>query len=273
VRSLDELVETLKFLRGPDGCPWDRRQTFADLCRYLIDEAYELQDTADLAQPDAAVEELGDVLFVALSCVLALHDQHGSADLDAIAASAREKIVRRHPHVFGDRTARTAEEGLQHWRDVKAAEARARGEEPARHLGRFPRSLPALRRALAVQRRVAEVGFEWETADQVHAKLLEEGRELKEVLPLGDPTRLHDELGDLLFSVVNLARFLAVDPEAALDATIVKFARRFDYVEDQLRARNRTLQEATLAEMDALWEEAKTVSPPHAPRPPHAPPP
>lgn len=267
MRSLDELLETLRRLRGPDGCPWDRRQTFADLCRYLIDEAYELQDVADLARPTAAAEELGDVLFVALSCALALEEH---TDLDAVADAARAKILRRHPHVFGDRTARTAEEGLRHWQDVKAAEARERGDAPRRHLGKLPRSLPALRRALAVQRKVAEVGFEWETADQVHAKLLEEGRELKEVLPLGNASRLQDELGDLLFSVVNLARFLGVDPEAALDGTIAKFAQRFDYVEDRLRARSRTLQEASLAEMDALWEEAKTL--PVEPRRPPPPP-
>jgi tetrapyrrole methylase family protein/MazG family protein len=264
VRPLDELIETLRLLRGPDGCPWDRRQTFADLCRYLIDEAYELQDVADLADPEAAVEELGDVLFVALSCALALAER-GGGELDGVAAAARTKIVRRHPHVFGDRTARTAEEGLRHWQDVKAEEARARGESPAPHLGALPRSLPALRRALAVQRKAAEVGFEWETAEQVHAKLLEEGRELKEVLPLGDPARLRDELGDLLFSVVNLARFLDVDPEAALDGTVAKFAHRFGWVESRLRDRGRSLQEASLAEMDALWEESKTAAPPPPP--------
>ena len=256
MHPLDELIATLRHLRGPEGCPWDRRQTFADLCRYLIDEAYELQDTADLHAHDHSIEEMGDALFVALSCALALEDA-GVATLDTIAATAQAKIVRRHPHVFGDRTAHTAEEGLKHWQDVKAEEARARGEEPAPYLGRLPRSLPALRRALAVQRKVAEVGFEWETAAQVHAKLLEEGRELNEVLTLGDPARLRDELGDLLFSVVNLARFLGADPEAALESTVAKFTRRFGYVESQLRARGRTLEQAGLAEMDALWEEAK----------------
>jgi tetrapyrrole methylase family protein/MazG family protein len=256
LQALAELITTLRFLRGPEGCPWDRKQTFADLCGYLLDETYELQDTADLSDPAAAREEMGDVLFVAL-CAALLLEEKGTASLEAVAAGARDKIIRRHPHVFGDAQAASAEEGLRHWQDVKAAEARARGEEPAPHLGRLPRSLPALRRALAVQRRAAEVGFEWETAAQVHAKLLEEGRELREVLPLGDPERLKDELGDLLFSVVNLARFLAVDPENALEGTVAKFTARFGYVEDRLRARGTTLQAATLAEMDALWEESK----------------
>jgi MazG family protein len=159
--------------------------------------------------------------------------------------------------VFADRTARTAEEGARHWQDIKNEEARARGEDPPPHLGRLPRSLPALRRALAVQRKVAEVGFEWETPAEVWAKLLEESRELHEVLPLGRPERLEDELGDLLFSVVNLSRFLAVDPEAALGRTVAKFSARFDDVERALRARGRTLAEASLPEMDALWEDAK----------------
>lgn len=257
MRALEELVETLRFLRSPQGCPWDRKQTFADLCRYLLDETYELQDTAALEDPAATREEMGDVLFVAL-CAALLLEERGVASLEAVAAEARGKIIRRHPHVFGDATAQSAEEGLRHWQDVKAAEARARGEEPAAHLGRLPRSLPALRRALAVQRKVAEVGFEWETADQVHAKLLEEGRELREVMPLGDPARLADELGDLMFSAVNLARFLNVDPEAALEGTVAKFTRRFGYVERNLLERGRSLQDATLAEMDALWEESKT---------------
>lgn len=256
MEALEELLDTLRFLRGPNGCPWDRKQTMADLCRYLLDEAYELQDHADLAQPAAAVDELGDVLFVALSCVLLL-EERGYGDLDRVAAGARDKIVRRHPHVFGDRSAQSPEESLQHWQNAKNEEAQARGEAPAPYLGRLPRSMPALRRALAIQRKVAQVGFEWETAEQVHAKLLEEGRELREVLPLGDTARVQDELGDLLFSVVNLARFLGADPEAALEGTIGKFTARFGYVERRLAAQGGSLQAATLAEMDALWEEAK----------------
>jgi len=263
VDALTDLIATLRVLRGPDGCPWDREQTLADWCRFLLDETYEFQDVLDLRDPNATADELGDVFFVALSCALWL-DEHGHPGLEAAAARARDKIVRRHPHVFGDRTARTPEEGLQHWREAKAAEARARGEEPAPFLGAPPRSMPALRRALAVQRRVAEVGFEWETAAQVWAKLLEEGRELHDVLPLGDRARLQDELGDVLFSVVNLSRFLEVDPESALSGTVAKFSERFGYVERELRARGRTLEDATADEMDELWEEAKGTSPPPA---------
>jgi tetrapyrrole methylase family protein/MazG family protein len=253
----------LRFLRGDNGCPWDRKQTLSDMCRYLIDEAYELQDAAAQAPeagapaPTAAVaEELGDVLFLVLSCALLL-EERGGPGLEDVAELARTKIVRRHPHVFADRTARSPEESVRHWRDIKDEEARQRGEAPPTLLGKLPRSLPALRRALTVQRKVAEVGFEWETAQQVYAKFLEESRELREVLPENDPARLQDELGDMLFSVVNLSRFLNVDPEAALDATVAKFTQRFGYVEQCLQERGQTLQAATLAEMDALWEESK----------------
>jgi uncharacterized protein YabN with tetrapyrrole methylase and pyrophosphatase domain len=190
IDSLARLLETLRYLRSENGCPWDREQTLADMCRYLIDEAYELQDTV-----------------------------------------------------------------------------RERGEEVPTLLGKLPRSLPALRRALTVQHKVASVGFEWETAAQVYAKFLEEARELKEVLPGSDPAagadpaRVEEELGDMLFSVVNLGRFLGLDPEAALETTVAKFVRRFDHVERRLRERGQTLEQATLAEMDALWEEAKRKGP------------
>lgn len=256
IESLQQLLDTLRYLRGPNGCPWDRKQTLLDMCRYLIDETYELQDAAGHAPPGEIADELGDVLFLVLSCALML-EERGGADLGQVADLARSKIVRRHPHVFADRTARSPEESVRHWQDVKESEARARGGGPPTFLGKLPRSLPALRRALIVQRKVAEVGFEWEAASQVYAKFLEEARELQEVLPGNDPARIQDELGDMLFSVVNLGRFLGVDPEAALDSTVHKFVQRFGYVERRLRQSGRELGEATLAEMDALWEESK----------------
>lgn len=258
MRDLDELLAVLRHLRGENGCPWDRQQTMASLVGFVIDEAYELHDQADLADREAAADELGDVLFMVLSCALLL-EESGGPDLASVARRARAKIVRRHPHVFGDQRARDAAEGARRWQEMKDDEARARGTTPPPFLGSQPRSLPALRRALAVQRKVAEVGFEWETAAQVYAKLLEESRELHEVLPLGDPARVRDELGDMLFSIVNLARFLAVDPEAALSGTVDKFARRFHFVERRLREQGIDLQAATLAQMDALWEEAKRL--------------
>jgi tetrapyrrole methylase family protein / MazG family protein len=270
MRDLEELLQVLRHLRGEQGCPWDRKQTLAQLCGYVIDETYELHDTADLSDVEATADELGDVLFMVLSCALLL-EERGGPDLANVAARARDKVVRRHPHVFADRPAKDAAEGARRWQEMKDAEARARGEEPPPYLGKLPRSLPSLRRALAVQHKVAEVGFEWETAAQVYAKLLEEARELHEVLPLGDPARLQDELGDMLFSVVNLARFLDVDPEAALTGTVEKFSQRFHYVERRLRERGVDLHAATLAEMDALWEESKMHGDGSEP-PPAAPP-
>jgi tetrapyrrole methylase family protein/MazG family protein len=233
------------------------------MCRYLLDEVYELQDAVQAADRDSCTDELGDVLFVLLSCIL-IHEETGAAGIEEVAASAEAKLVRRHPHVFADRYAKSPEEGLRHWRDIKQREAAERGKESEGLLDSIPRSLPPLRRALTLQRKVASVGFEWETADQVRAKLVEETHELRDVLRTDDARRAQDELGDLLFSVVNLGRFLNLDPEVALRSTVSKFARRFAYVEEQLRARDRTLEAASLQEMDALWEESKL----HEPDPP-----
>lgn len=257
IEPLQQLVETLRFLRSDRGCPWDRAQTLAAMSGYLLDEAYELQDAARDGAADACAEELGDVLFVLLSCALMLQER-GGPDLAAIAQHTQEKIVRRHPHVFADREATSPEEGARHWRSMKEAEAAARGEPAPRLLDSLPRSLPPMRRALTVQQRVASVGFEWETAAQVQRKIEEEGQELREALVSAAPARIQDELGDLLFSVINLGRFLDVDPEAALQSTVTKFVARFSQVEDALRARGRTLEEASLAEMDALWEDIKS---------------
>jgi len=254
--ELSQLLDTLRHLRGEDGCPWDRKQTLADMCRYLLDETYELQD-AVLDDDRAEIKaELGDVLFLVLSCNLILEDS-GHATLEQVAQAAREKIVRRHPHVFGDREANNAEESLRHWRDIKAQEATDRGEPEPHLLQNIPKSLPPVRRAVTVQNKVAAVGFEWETVDGVFDKLLEETNEIREVLPKQDPARIEDEVGDLMFSVVNLARFLGVDPERALHSTVAKFTRRFHEVETELRKRQRTLEEASLEEMDAIWDEVK----------------
>lgn len=258
IERTKQLLSTLKYLRGENGCPWDRKQTLSDMCRYLLDEAYELQDAVQDGDHASCTDELGDVLFILLSCIL-IHEERGGEDLEAVAEHAERKLVRRHPHVFADRDAKSPEEGLRHWRDIKEREATESGHETRGLLDSIPRSLPPLRRALTLQRKVAGVGFEWETADQVRDKLLEETEELRDALRTEDARRAQDELGDLLFSVVNLGRFLDLDPEAALQSTVSKFARRFGYVERQLRARERSLEEATLGEMDALWEEAKKL--------------
>lgn len=256
IQRLQQLLDTLRFLRSDNGCPWDRKQSLADMCRYLLEEAYELQEAVRDGDASGCAEELGDVLFLVLSCSIML-EQSGGPGLEEIAARTDAKIVRRHPHVFADKSARSPEEGVRHWRDMKEREARERGQRPPRLLERLPRALPPLHRALKVQREVASVGFEWETAEQVHAKILEEARELQEAMQNGDRRRIEDELGDMLFSVVNLARRLEVDPESALGSTVAKFVQRFAYVEDGLRARGRSLAAASLQEMDALWEESK----------------
>ena len=254
--EVSALLDTLRHLRGEDGCPWDRKQTLADMCRYLLDETYELQDAVVEDDRAEIVAELGDVLFLVLSCSLILEDA-GHTTLEQVAKAAREKIVRRHPHVFGDLQALDADESLRHWRDSKAQEAAERGEPQPHLLQNIPKSLPPVRRAWTVQQKVAGVGFEWETVDGVFDKLLEETNEIREVLPTQEPARIEEEVGDLMFSVINLARFLGVDPERALHSTVAKFTRRFNEVETELRKRQRTLEDASLAEMDALWDEVK----------------
>jgi MazG family protein len=255
--ELGRLLDTLRHLRGPDGCPWDRKQTLADMCRYLLDETYELQDAiVDDDRPEI-IKELGDVLFLVLSCNLILEESR-QATLEQVAQAAHEKIVRRHPHVFGDReAARNEDESLRNWRDMKAEEARQRGEPVPHLLQNIPKTLPPVRRAWTVQKKVASVGFEWDTVEGVFDKLVEETNEIRAELAGGDKARIEDEVGDLLFSAVNLARYLDVDPERALHGTVTKFNRRFDAVEDALRKHNRTLEEATLEEMDTLWDETK----------------
>ena len=255
--ELDHLLDTLRHLRGPDGCPWDRKQTLADMCRYLLDEGYELQDAiADEDRPEI-VAELGDVLFLVLSCSLML-EEGGQATLEDVARTARDKIVRRHPHVFGEReAAENADESLRNWRDMKLEEARRRGEPEPHLLQNIPRSLPPVRRAWTVQKKVASVGFEWDTIEGVFDKLREETDEIRAELERRNAAGIEDEVGDLLFSAVNLARTLGVDPERALHSTVSKFSRRFDAVETALRQQNRTLEEASLEEMDALWDDAK----------------
>jgi MazG family protein len=255
--ELGRLLDTLRHLRGPDGCPWDRKQTLADMCRYLLDETYELQDAiADEDRPEI-LKELGDVLFLVLSCNLIL-EESGQATLEQVARAAHDKIVRRHPHVFGDReAARNADESLRNWRDIKAEEARERGEPDPHLLQNIPKTLPPVRRAWTVQKKVASVGFEWDTVEGVFDKLVEETNEIRAEMAGGDKARIQDEVGDLLFSAVNLARYLAVDPERALQGTVSKFSRRFHEVENALRDKNRSLEDATLQEMDALWDEVK----------------
>ncbi len=253
--KFERLVQIMARLRSPEGCPWDRRQTFDTIKPYLLEETYEVLDAIDARDWRSLAEELGDLMLqvVFFAQMAAEEGLFTIADcLDAI----NDKLVRRHPHVFGDATARTAEEVKQRWDVIKAQENRARGA--ASLLDGVSRAQPALAEATQISRKVASVGFDWANVDEVLEKLREEVEELGCARQEGRAEKLEEEIGDILFVVANIARHLHVDPEQALRRTNAKFRERFAYVEQQLRERGKKLEEASLEEMEALWQEAKS---------------
>lgn len=269
-----KLRRVIEILRGPNGCPWDREQTLADVARYLGEESAEVADAISESEntPSPSVrDELGDVLMnVLLAARIA--EEKEAFSIDDICRSTREKLVRRHPHVFGDARADTPAEVLERWQAIKAEERRASGEAEAvrpRRLASVPRSLPPLARAYELTARAAKFGFDWPDATGPIEKVREELREVTELLvPIEDgedgarleapaeasqQARLEEELGDLLFSTINLCRKLGVHPDAALRRTLKKFVRRFEIIEERIP----DLDRAGLAAMDAIWNELR----------------
>lgn len=258
--DLGRLVALVRRLRAPDGCPWDREQTLADVRAYLLEEAHEAAAAIDAGDLEALAGELGDLLFQA-AFIARLGEEAGAfTAADAIERS-HEKMVARHPHVFGDEELADAAAVARAWERRKLDEKRA-GDGDGSLLDGVPASLPALTAAYRMTQKAAAVGFDWPDAEAVLAKVDEELAELRAVLADGADSasadRAREEVGDLLFTVANLARKLDLDPEAALAAANAKFRRRFQHVEQGLAERGRRLGEASLAEMDALWDEAKT---------------
>jgi MazG family protein len=254
--KFQRLVEIMARLRSSAGCPWDREQTFDTIKPYLLEETYEVLDAVDAQDWQALAEELGDLLLevVFLAQIAAERELfHVGDSLDLIHA----KLVRRHPHVFGTAKADTPGEVKRRWDQIKAEERERKGQGGAGLLAAVPRKLPALVEAAQVASRAAEVGFDWQNADQVLAKLDEELAELAEARQRAAPDEMESEIGDLLFVLVNLARFLKVDPEQALRRTNRRFRQRFGYLERKLAAQGKSLTEATLDEMEALWQQAK----------------
>ncbi len=249
--GLPRLLAIMAALRAPEGCPWDREQTFATIAPYTIEEAYEVADAIDRGAFDDLRGELGDLLFqVVYHAQIAA--EAGHFGFDAVVRAISDKMVARHPHVFGDAGARTADEQTVAWEAVKAAE---RG--PARVLDGVAMGLPGLTRAVKLQNRAARVGFDWPSTDDVLAKLVEEAQELVEARDTMTAAEVADEFGDLLFVMANLARHMKVDPEAALRGANAKFTRRFQRIEDWLADTGRTPADSDLAQMDALWNRAK----------------
>lgn len=255
--SIDRLLSIMSRLRDPErGCPWDREQDFHTIAPYTIEEAYEVADAIERGDLDDLRGELGDLLFqVVFHSQLA--KERGAFDFEAVVNAICDKMERRHPHVFGDVVIESAAAQTVAWEEQKRRE---RAADPAREsvLSDVPLSLPALTRANKLGKRAAQVGFEWSDVSGALEKVTEELGELQREIAAGAPhSALEDELGDLLFTVVNVARYLQVDPEAALRRTNAKFERRFGYIERRLKEQGKRIESTSLAEMDALWEEGK----------------
>ncbi len=256
--GIEALLDIMARLRDPqDGCPWDVKQDFASIAPYTIEEAYEVADAIERGDMDDLKDELGDLLLqVVFHAQMA--KEEGLFDFSDVVRAICEKMIRRHPHVFGDEEQRSAGSVKGRWEEIKAEEKAAKGAKQASILDDVPLSLPALVRAIKLQNRAARVGFDWPDTSQVIDKLNEEMLELSaELAKGGDADRLEDEMGDLLFVYANLARHLNVDPEAALRRANAKFRRRFGRIEEKLAAAGKRPEDSTLEEMDAFWNEAK----------------
>ncbi len=255
MHELEQLLKIMARLRDPEqGCPWDREQTYASIVPHTIEEAYEVADA--IAREDWAElrDELGDLLFQVVFYAQIAREE-GRFEFSDVARGIADKMTRRHPHVFGDERYADAAEQTAAWERIKAAEKTA---PPTGALDGVPLALPALTRAVKLQKKAAKVGFDWGALEPVLAKIAEEIGEIRhEIASNAAPERLADELGDVLFAVANLARHLHLDPEAALRGTNAKFERRFRQVESWLMEVGRTPAESTLSEMDGLWERAK----------------
>jgi MazG family protein len=255
-KAFSSLVEVCRTLRGPDGCPWDREQTLESMTPYITEEAVEAGEAIAAGKNDDIAEELGDLAFLAVFC-LELLGERGGPDMAEALERAAQKLVRRHPHVYGDARVEDGEAAYRQWQEIKRAE---KGDAPASLLGKEPKGLPALVTAYRVQEKAAAAGFDWPEAAGALAKVREETDEVARAAD-GDTTpAVAREVGDLLFAAVNLARHLRVDPERELRAATHRFRGRFLHIETKLAERGRKPSEASLEEMDALWEEAKRLS-------------
>src|SRR5438105_7813505 len=248
-RSFDELVQLMTKLRGPNGCPWDRKQTLPSLKPFIIEESYEVVDAIDRDDRLDLCEELGDFLLQAVF-IAELTREEGSFDIYDSVTAIHEKLVRRHPHVFGDVEARDAEQVLVNWEKLKNEERKAENKSV---LAGVPRSLPALLKAARLTEKAARVGFDWRRTEDVFSKIEEEIGELREAISSGDEANVHDEVGDLLFTIANIARKLNVNAEEALQSTNRKFRRRFESMESSVREGGRNHDQLSLEQMDALW--------------------
>jgi tetrapyrrole methylase family protein/MazG family protein len=254
-QHLRRLVEIVGRLRSPAGCLWDREQSDKDVACYLLEEAYEVVDAIETESPAAVREELGDLLFQIIF-LAHLAEEKGAFDLADVMTDVEEKMIRRHPHVFGNTAVGSVATIKENWELIKKTEGKAVSKCGERFAG-ITKTLPALLKAQKITKEAAKVGFDWEKTEDVIKKVEEELAELTAAIEAGRHEQVTEEMGDLLFSLVNLCRFLDVDAEAALRRALKKFADRFAYIERELLKAGKTPAEASLVEMDKLWEEAK----------------
>jgi MazG family protein len=263
--KFERLVEIMKTLRGPNGCPWDKQQDFNSLKPMLVEEVYEVLEAIETNDFEGLSEELGDLLLHVVFHAQ-LGKEAGKFDIDTVVQQISDKLVRRHPHVFGDESASTPEEVIKNWEAIKAQEKteklKNRTPEQRSLLEGIPSKLPAIHEAHQISSRAARAGFDWPDIEGVFEKLQEEVSELKEVISAGGEDgqrdRLEDEIGDMLFVIVNIARYLKIDSESALKRANRKFKGRFRYMERELAKQGKSLDQTSLDEMEALWQKAKS---------------
>ncbi len=254
--TFNDLLEIMSLLRSENGCPWDREQTHESLKKYLIEETYEVLEALDTGDKNKFADELGDLLLQ-----IVFHAQigkeEGTFDVDDVISMVCQKMIHRHTHVFGQASANTSEEVIDNWENIKKQEKGL--ESHTQVLKDVSTYLPALMRSYKVQDKAAKVGFDWDNVEGALMKVDEEIIEVKEVYKSNDLEKIEEEIGDLLFSVVNVARFFKIQPELSLTKTVEKFIRRFEYIEKNKFRFNKDLEEMTLEEMDLLWNEAKNT--------------
>ncbi|MCC6443385.1 MAG: nucleoside triphosphate pyrophosphohydrolase [Armatimonadetes bacterium] len=255
-KTFDRLAWIISELRSDHGCPWDREQTHDSLLKYVVEETYEVVEAVEAADPDRLCEELGDFLMQAV-LQAQIASEEGYFDIYDVLHGVTEKLIRRHPHVFGDVEVENSDDVLRNWDKIKKDE-KAGEEKPPSVLHSIPRQLPALMRALEVSKRAARTGFEWDSIEGVFAKLDEELAELQAARESDDRQAVFEEIGDILFTVVNIARFLKIEPEDALQKMINRFNARFESIEAAARESGRTLEEMSLEEMEAVWQASKS---------------
>ncbi len=254
--DLDGLLSVMEKLRAPDGCPWDREQTTSSLVPFIIEEAYEVISAIESGSSEDITEELGDLLFqIVFLCQIG--GEKGEFEMADVISGVKEKMIRRHPHVFGGDEAKTAKDVLTNWEKIKEKEKLDKGSEKQSALHGVPDHLPALLRAHKLTEKASRVGFDWNDVEGAYLKITEELAEFREALDNKDATAVEDELGDLIFAIVNVSRFIEVNPESALRKTIGRFITRFHYIEKKLEEEDKNIRETPLDVMEILWNEAK----------------